>query len=201
MTIPIRPPFTLESALAKVRAAEDAWNSRDPVRVSLAYSTDSIWRNRDQFLSGRSQIQEFLTGKWHRELDYRLVKNLWAFDDRRIAEITPADVERFLRRLDREGLTGRNVNAHCQALANVFEYATRADTFALRSNPARAADKRREDYSKPPDTFTAEQVMALARAAREGLHVNGGRRWASSEEDLEQQRANEQDAAIYTVAG
>jgi uncharacterized protein len=85
MTIPIRPPFTLETALAKVRTAEDAWNSRDPVRVSLAYSTDSIWRNRAQFLTGRSQIQEFLTGKWQRELDYRLVKDLWAFDERRIA--------------------------------------------------------------------------------------------------------------------
>jgi nuclear transport factor 2 (NTF2) superfamily protein len=85
MAIPIRPPFTLETASAKVRAAEDAWNSRDPVRVSLAYSTDSIWRNRDQFINGRSQIQAFLAGKWQRELDYRLVKNLWAFDDRRIA--------------------------------------------------------------------------------------------------------------------
>jgi len=131
----------------------------------------------------------------------RVARIMQAFGDRPIASIATTDNERFLRLLDREGLTGRNVNAHCQALANVFEYATRADTFALRSNPARAADKRREDYSKPPDTFTAEQVMALARAAREGLHVNGGRRWASSEEDLEQQRANEQDAAIYTVAG
>ena len=81
----IRPPFSLETALAKVRGAEDAWNSRDPVRVSLAYSTDSIWRNRDQFLRGRSQIQEFLTGKWQRELDYRLVKALWAFTEDRIA--------------------------------------------------------------------------------------------------------------------
>ena len=69
MTIAIRPPFTLERALAKVRSAEDAWNSRDPARVSLAYSADSIWRNRAQFLSGRSQIQEFLAGKWQRELD------------------------------------------------------------------------------------------------------------------------------------
>ena len=85
MRIPIRPPFKLEPALAKVRAAEDAWNSRDPVRVSLAYSTDSIWRNRDRFLSGRGQIQEFLAGKWQRERDYRLVKALWAFDERRIA--------------------------------------------------------------------------------------------------------------------
>ena len=84
MTTSIRPPFTRETALAKVRAAEEAWNSRDPVRVSLAYSADSTWRNRDQFVSGRGQIQEFLTGKWQRELDYRLVKDLWAFDQGRI---------------------------------------------------------------------------------------------------------------------
>ena len=76
MTNSLRPPFTRETALAKVRAAEDAWNSRDPVRVSLAYSADSTWRNRDQFVTGRSQIQEFLAGKWQRERDYRLVKAL-----------------------------------------------------------------------------------------------------------------------------
>jgi hypothetical protein len=70
MTTSLRPPFTRETALAKVRAAEDAWNSRDPVRVSLAYSADSTWRNRDQFVTGRSQIQEFLAGKWQRERDY-----------------------------------------------------------------------------------------------------------------------------------
>ncbi len=81
----IRPPFTLETATAKVRAAEDAWNSRDAHRVSLAYSEDSEWRNRDQFLRGRSQIREFLTGKWEKELDYRLTKSLWSFSDDRIA--------------------------------------------------------------------------------------------------------------------
>jgi len=81
----IRPPFTLETATAKVRAAEDAWNSRDPQRVSLAYTEDSEWRNRDQFLQGRSEIQAFLTGKWERELDYRLTKSLWSFTDNRIA--------------------------------------------------------------------------------------------------------------------
>lgn len=84
MTV-IRPPFTLETATAKVRAAEDAWNSRDPQRVSLAYTEDSEWRNRDQFLQGRSEIQAFLTGKWERELDYRLTKSLWSFTDNRIA--------------------------------------------------------------------------------------------------------------------
>ena len=81
----LRPPFTLETATAKVRAAEDAWNSRDPERVSLAYSEDSVWRNRDQFLRGRDQIREFLVGKWEKELDYRLTKSLWAYSEDRIA--------------------------------------------------------------------------------------------------------------------
>lgn len=81
----IRPPFTLETATAKVRAAEDAWNSRDPQRVSLAYSEDSEWRNRNRFLQGRDQIRSLLTAKWERELDYRLIKSLWAFSDNRIA--------------------------------------------------------------------------------------------------------------------
>ncbi len=81
----IRPPFNFETANAKVRAAEDAWNSRDPERVALAYSVDSDWRNRDQFLQGRDQIRRFLTGKWERELDYRLTKSLWSYTDNRIA--------------------------------------------------------------------------------------------------------------------
>lgn len=81
----VRPPFTLETAQLKVRAAEDAWNSRDPHRVSLAYSIDSEWRNRDQFIRGRQQIQEFLASKWNRELEYRLAKSLWSFDNNRIA--------------------------------------------------------------------------------------------------------------------
>jgi integrase len=130
-----------------------------------------------------------------------LARIMRAFGDRKLATITTADIERFLRGLDRQGLPGRSVNAHRQALANVFEYATRKDIFALPTNPVRGAEKRREDYTKPPDTFTAEQVLALARSAREGKHVNGGRRWASREEDLKQERANRQDAALYTVAG
>lgn len=81
----LRPPFTLETATAKVRAAEDAWNSRDPARVSLAYTEDSVWRNRSEFLQGRAEIRAFLTRKWARERDYRLVKELWAFDAARIA--------------------------------------------------------------------------------------------------------------------
>ena len=81
----IRPPFDLRSAAAKVRAAEDAWNSRDPHRVSLAYSEDTEWRNRDSFIRGRDEIRLFLINKWSKELDYRLTKSLWTFSDDRIA--------------------------------------------------------------------------------------------------------------------
>src|SRR5580698_6092865 len=80
----IAPPFTVESATQKVRLAEDAWNSRDPNRVSLGYTENSVWRNRSEFVTGRDQIRQFLTGKWTRELDYRLIKALWAFTDNRI---------------------------------------------------------------------------------------------------------------------
>jgi nuclear transport factor 2 (NTF2) superfamily protein len=79
------PPFDLTTALQKVQAAEDAWNTRDPHRVSLAYTPDSVWRNRDHFITGRAQIVEFLTAKWERELDYALRKSLWDFRDNRIA--------------------------------------------------------------------------------------------------------------------
>ena len=82
---PPLPPFTRESAIQKVRMAEDAWNSRDPARVSLAYTTDSQWRNRSRFLTGREAIAAFLADKWARELDYRLIKELWAYTDDRIA--------------------------------------------------------------------------------------------------------------------
>jgi len=82
---PPLPPFTRESAIIKVRAAEDAWNTHDPQRVSLAYSVDSRWRNRAEFINGREQIVAFLTRKWSRELDYRLIKELWAFTEDRIA--------------------------------------------------------------------------------------------------------------------
>ena len=82
---PPLPPFTSESAVLKVRAAEDAWNSRDPHRVSLAYTQDSQWRNRTEFVTGRAAIVEFLTRKWASELDYRLIKELWAFTAHRIA--------------------------------------------------------------------------------------------------------------------
>ena len=82
---PPLPPFTLETAAQKVRAAEDAWNTRDPERVAAAYTADSVWRNRDLFVSGRDEIVAFLTAKWERELDYALRKSLWTFAGNRIA--------------------------------------------------------------------------------------------------------------------
>ncbi|MCC8393768.1 nuclear transport factor 2 family protein [Paraburkholderia sp. MMS20-SJTR3] len=84
-TRPPLPPFTRDSAIQKVRAAEDAWNTREPERVSLAYTTDSIWRNRAEFVQGRAEIVGFLSRKWAKELDYRLIKELWAVTDNRIA--------------------------------------------------------------------------------------------------------------------
>ena len=82
---PNKPPFSHAGAVAKVRMAEDAWNTRDPQRVSLAYSEDSQWRNRAEFFGGRPAIVDFLRRKWSRELDYRLIKELWAFGENRIA--------------------------------------------------------------------------------------------------------------------
>ncbi|MEZ5928349.1 MAG: nuclear transport factor 2 family protein [Parvularculaceae bacterium] len=82
---PPLPPFTLETAIQKVRLAEDAWNTRDPEKVALAYSLDSAWRNRSQFINGRAEIVAFLTSKWRVELDYRLIKELFAFDGNKIA--------------------------------------------------------------------------------------------------------------------
>ena len=82
---PPLPPFTAETAARKARLAEDAWNSRDPAKVALAYTPDSRWRNRAEFIAGRAEIAAFLTRKWTRELDYRLIKELWAFHDNRIA--------------------------------------------------------------------------------------------------------------------
>lgn len=85
MSRPPLPPFTLETATQKVRLAEDGWNSRDPAKVALAYTPDSSWRNRAEFLEGREAIEAFLARKWNRELEYRLIKELWAFRDNRIA--------------------------------------------------------------------------------------------------------------------
>jgi uncharacterized protein len=84
-TKPPLPPFTLETAKAKVQAAENAWNTRDPERVAMAYTEDSEWRNRSEFITGRAAIQEFLMRKWEKEQDYRLRKELWCFMDNRIA--------------------------------------------------------------------------------------------------------------------
>ncbi len=85
MTRPPIPPFTLETARQKVRAAEDAWNTRDPDRVALAYTEGSTWRNRSEFFAGRPAIRAFLAAKWAKEQDYRLIKELWAFHENRIA--------------------------------------------------------------------------------------------------------------------
>ncbi len=86
MTLPvIKPPFTKESALAKVKTAENAWNTRDPERVALAYTPDSEWRNRSECFKGREAIKEFLRHKWAQELDYRLMKELWTYTDNRIS--------------------------------------------------------------------------------------------------------------------
>ena len=85
MPRPPFPPFTEETATQKVRMAEDAWNGRDPAKVALAYTPDSTWRNRAEFLNGRAEIEAFLTRKWNRELEYRLIKELWTFGGNRIA--------------------------------------------------------------------------------------------------------------------
>ena len=115
----IKPPFTAESARAKVQAAEDAWNSCDPERVSKAYSADSAWRNRTEFFSGRPAIVEFLKRKWARELDYRLMKELWCHSDNRISvrfeyEYRDAETGQWMRahgnehwEFDEEGLMRR----------------------------------------------------------------------------------------------
>ena len=84
-TKPPLPPFDADTAAQKVRMAEDAWNTRNPEKVSLAYTKDSVWRNRAEFLTGREEIRQFLTRKWAKELDYRLIKELWAFGENRIA--------------------------------------------------------------------------------------------------------------------
>ncbi len=104
MPAPIKPPFSRESALAKVEAAQEAWNSRDPERVALAYTEDSAWRNRDEFFTGRDAIKSFLKRKWQKELDYKLMKELWAFTENRISV-------RFEYEY-RDGSTGRWFRAH-----------------------------------------------------------------------------------------
>ncbi|GGF89410.1 hypothetical protein GCM10007301_56660 [Azorhizobium oxalatiphilum] len=85
MSRPPLPPFTSETAAQKARMAEDAWNNQDPEKVSLAYTPDSVWRNRSDFITGRAEIVTFLAAKWQKELDYRLIKEVWAFHDNRIA--------------------------------------------------------------------------------------------------------------------
>jgi integrase len=191
-----------------IDAVEKELTSARPDRDATFADAAAAWREwaehtkrlKPASLRGYDSLLS-LPGERPRMGGQRVARIMRAFADRPVAAITTADIERFLRGLDRDGLDARNVNAHRQALANVFEFSCRADTFGLATNPVRGAEKRRENYTKPPDTFTAEQVLALARSAREGKHVNGGRRWASREEDLEQLRANRQDAALYTVGG
>ena len=101
MSRPPLPPFDAETAAQKARMAEDAWNSRDPARVALAYTEDSRWRNRAEFIQGRAAIEAFLTRKWARELDYRLIKEMWAFAGARIAVRFVADVATVTR--DKDG--------------------------------------------------------------------------------------------------
>ena len=91
MSRPPLPPYTAETAAQKARLAEDAWNTRDPARVAQAYTIDSRWRNRAEFLQGRAAIEAFLTRKWNRELDYRLIKQIWAFRENRIAIASPTN--------------------------------------------------------------------------------------------------------------
>ncbi len=85
MSSPIKPPFTLETALQKIQMAENAWNTKDPEKVCLAYTEDTEWRNRSEFINGREEVKAFLKRKWAKELDYKLKKELWAFADNRIA--------------------------------------------------------------------------------------------------------------------
>ena len=105
---PPLPPFTRESAIQKVRGAEDGWNSRDPERVAQAYSLDSRWRNRAEFVKGRPDIIAFLARKWAKELDYRLIKELWAFDGARIAGFDISreerNLEQLLQKLEQRGV-------------------------------------------------------------------------------------------------
>jgi uncharacterized protein len=119
MQTSLKPPFTRETALLKVKAAEDAWNSRDPERVALAYTPDSQWRNRTEFFTGREAIKAFLRRKWAKELDYRLMKELWCYTDNRISvrfeyEWRDADTGQWMRthgnehwEFDEEGLMRR----------------------------------------------------------------------------------------------
>jgi integrase len=130
------------------------------------------------------------------ETDARIMR---AFGSRRASEVTTKDVAEFLRGLDRAGLSARNVNVHRQVLASMFDYATEPDALALPSNPVRDTKQRPENYDKPPETFTAEEVLAIARAARAGAHRVA--RKVSEEERAAQRLADEQDAALIIVAG
>jgi nuclear transport factor 2 (NTF2) superfamily protein len=110
-TRPPLPPFTRESAIQKVRLAEDGWNTRDPGKVALAYAIDSRWRNRSEFVNGRDEITAFLWRKWARELDYRLIKELWAFTGNRIAASWVSNARRILIQSYAKKLSGKYSHA------------------------------------------------------------------------------------------
>ena len=139
---PPLPPFTRQTAVQKVQAAEDAWNSRDPERVSLAYSEDSVWRNRDSFVTGRAEIVRFLSQKWQRELDYALRKNLWSFDGDRIA------VRFQYESHDRDGQWWRSYG---NELWEFDEHGLMTRREASINDLAISADQRRIFGPRPPD--------------------------------------------------
>ncbi|MDX2014900.1 MAG: nuclear transport factor 2 family protein [Myxococcaceae bacterium] len=154
MNRPLVPPFTLESAVEKVRRAEDAWNTRDPARVSLAYTADSAWRNRSEFLVGRAAIVAFLERKWAREHDYRLVKELWAFLGSRIAV-------RFAYEFHDDA--GRWWRAYGNENWDFDEHGLMRRRLASINDVAIEADARKLTWTGPrrPDTFSGLTELGL----------------------------------------
>lgn len=147
------PPFSYDDAILKVRLAENAWNSRDPQRVSLAYTVDSRWRNRSEFINGRAEIVDFLTLKWQKELDYRLIKELWAFGDNRIAvrfAYEWNDGSRWWRSYGNENWQfapdGRMAERHASINDVAIEEAERKFLW-----PRNEPDKRPDDYASLSD--------------------------------------------------
>jgi nuclear transport factor 2 (NTF2) superfamily protein len=142
---PPLPPFTAESAAQKVRLAEDAWNSRDPERVALAYTVDSLWRNRSEFLRGRDAIRAFLQRKWERELDYRLIKELWACAGNRIAVRFAYewhdDTGQWFRSYGNENWEFDELGLMRRRIASINDLAIGADDRKFRWSPGRRPDE------------------------------------------------------------
>ena len=154
-TRPPLPPFTRDAAIAKVRAAEDAWNSRDPARVALAYTPDSQWRNRDIFLSGRPAIEAFLSAKWQRETDYRLIKEIWAHDGNRIAvrfayEWHDADGQ-WWRSYGNENWEFANSGHMARRIASINDVAISDSERTMRWRRDGMGDRRPDDYPSLSD--------------------------------------------------